>query len=83
MAFLETDGWAGFLSEERYWSWKERLTNLGLYQRKQKWHEWNSMIFGWKKNGTRDSLVTEKFESRKFFLIWFIESFVYTFTNDQ
>lgn len=45
---LETVGWAGFLNEERYWSWKERywswkewLTNLGHQWRKQEWHEWN------------------------------------------
>lgn len=42
--FLEMAGWAGFLNEERYWSWKEWLTNLGRQWRKQEWHEWNCVL---------------------------------------
>lgn len=51
--------------------------------KKQEWQEWTSRIFAWKESRARDCLVMEKFESRNFFLIWFVESFVYTFTNEQ
>lgn len=40
-------------------------------------------IFGWKASEARERLVKKKFDSRKIFLIWSTESFVYTFTNDQ
>lgn len=71
--FLETAGWAGFLNEERYWSWKERywswkewLTNLGHQWRKQEWHEWNC---GWKEGRAWDGLVTKQFQSKNFFFL--------------